>query len=194
MELQLVSVVGFARLKGVSHTAVQLAIKSGRLVNSISRDEKGKIRINPILAAAEWEANTKHEKRKHGNDVRRADPAIIEKTQKLVKVKPFIKPKDDGEESGGVVSMSEATRRKELAQAELAELKLATEKGRLVDREEVKRDAFKIGRQVRDRLIGIPDRVSAEVAGLTDPFKVHDILSVEIRNALEALIAENDAP
>ncbi len=40
---------------GVSHTAIQKAIKSGRLSRAVTRDAKGKVSIDPVMAAAEWQ-------------------------------------------------------------------------------------------------------------------------------------------
>jgi hypothetical protein len=41
-----------------------------------------------------------------------------------------------------------------------------------------------VARIVRDSMLNIPDRVAAELAAETDPFKVQQRLSAEIRLAL----------
>lgn len=88
--------------------------------------------------------------------------------------------------------LKKARERKELADAELAELKVEKEKGKLLDAEEVRRDAFKTARIVRDQMLNIPDRLAVELASETDNFKIHKILSDEIRRALESLEFEEE--
>ena len=186
----LVSIREFAKMKGVSHTAVHKAIEAGRLVNSIVPRPNGRgVLVNPALAGQEWEANSRHDKRMTGPDVR-------------IPVTPYIKPKpveDDTppegyeESTDGHIPMNEATRRKEVAQAKLAELKLSVEEGKLVDADVVNKTAFKLARSVRDKLIGIPDRISAELAGMNNQFAIHAVITKEIEIALTELIAVENA-
>ncbi len=51
--------------------------------------------------------------------------------------------------------------------------------------------AFTRGRTVRDNLLNIPDRLAATLAAETDVDRVHHLLSVEIRKALEELAGAN---
>lgn len=71
--------------------------------------------------------------------------------------------------------------------AELARLKVERVKGMLVSSELVKIKLFKMARQIRDGLLNIPDRISAEVAAETNQFKVHKRMTDEIKLALEVL-------
>lgn len=48
----------YARRRRCAPSTVEEAIESGRLSRSIERDAKGRPRINPVLADAEWSANT----------------------------------------------------------------------------------------------------------------------------------------
>lgn len=57
-EKQRLGVRAFARLIGVKHFAVQKAIATGRLKNSVTYNSKGWPLIDPDLAGAEWRANT----------------------------------------------------------------------------------------------------------------------------------------
>jgi hypothetical protein len=174
----------FAKIKGVSTTAVQLAFKGGRLKNSVITDPKyKKPRLDPVLAMQEWELNTRHDRRFTGNDVR------VRQRVELPYIKPdMARPPEPGTpEHGEVISMLEATRRKEVANAQMAELKLAAEQGKYVEAEDVKADAFKLARTVRDSMLNIPDRVSAEFAGIQNAAEIHMRLTDEIRKALESL-------
>jgi phage terminase Nu1 subunit (DNA packaging protein) len=69
----------------------------------------------------------------------------------------------------------------------LAELELEQREGKLVEADVVQREAFKAARQVRDALLNLPDRVAGVLAAETNQFKVHQMLTKEIRRALEDL-------
>lgn len=60
-------------------------------------------------------------------------------------------------------------------------LELKKMAGELVERQQVESIAFSLSRQAQDSLIAIPDRMSSLLAAETDPAKVHDMLSDEIR-------------
>lgn len=71
--------------------------------------------------------------------------------------------------------------------AALLKIELDEKTGRLVDAEAVKVAAFNKARAVRDTLLNIPDRISPILAAEKDQMKVADILTREIRTALEEL-------
>lgn len=167
----------FARVKGVSATAVKKAIDSGRLVNSIIHGIGKKPKLNPVLAAKEWEQNTAHNKRTIGEDIRpiKQDPAEI-----------LFGPKtEEPKEERSQLNVSRGVREAYLAR--MAKLNYEEKIGKLVDAEEVKAQGFKIGRIIRDTMLNIPDRVAAEFAGITDPAKIHIRLTKEINQCLEVL-------
>lgn len=68
--------------------------------------------------------------------------------------------KVEDEETGELFSYAEAKARRERANAELAEIKLTTEKGRLISRDEVREKEFAVARLIRDRILGFPPRVA----------------------------------
>jgi hypothetical protein len=61
----------------------------------------------------------------------------------------------------------------------------------LVKADQVKKDAFKCARLLRDTIMRIPGRVAAEMACETDPHKVELFLEQEIRQAL-TIVANTD--
>ncbi len=77
--------------------------------------------------------------------------------------------------------------------ARLAKLDYEEKIGKLVDAEKVKRDAFDIARRVRDHLLNIPDRISAELVGITDQPTMHSVLTREITTALQELCGRTDS-
>ncbi|MEO5347925.1 MAG: hypothetical protein H7834_16345 [Magnetococcus sp. YQC-9] len=71
--------------------------------------------------------------------------------------------------------------------AEIARLDLEERRGRLLKADDVEREAFELGRRVRDRLLNIPSRVSANLAAETDFKVIERLLIQELRTALEEL-------
>lgn len=57
----------------------------------------------------------------------------------------------------------------------------------LIDVEVVKTSAFNRGRKVRDAILSIPDRISSILAAENDTHRIHEILTNELRQALEGL-------
>ena len=87
----------------------------------------------------------------------------------------------------------DAQRRKELASAALKELEVRKRSGELIEVELVERTLFNRSRQTRDALLSLADRMAGILAPITDQTKVHELLTAEIHQALEAL-AEKFAP
>lgn len=87
----------------------------------------------------------------------------------------------------GGPTMAEAQRAREVYRAERERLALLREKAELVPAEEVKREAFNLGKTIREALLNIPDRVANQFAAESDPQAVHLALTGEIRQALEQL-------
>lgn len=88
---------------------------------------------------------------------------------------------------GPRISEAEARRRRTLALAELAELRLRTRKGELIEAAKVDDDWSRVGQMVRDSLLSLPERVSGQVAALTDPVAVRDLLKAEVIQTLAHL-------
>ena len=59
--------------------------------------------------------------------------------------------------------------------------------GELVHVSEVRAAVYAMNRRARDLLLAIPDRVSAVIAGLSDPTEIHRILTEEFRRVCEEL-------
>lgn len=87
----------------------------------------------------------------------------------------------------GVITFLEAQRRKELANAQLKELDVRRRAGELIEVATVEKVMFEKGRQTRDALLSLADRLAGILAPIADQAKVHEILLKEIHQALEAL-------
>lgn len=178
---ELLSQRAFGLAIGVSRQAVQKAIRSGRLRGSLREDERtGRTLIELTLGRSEWEAWTDPSKR--NDSTKGGRPTEAERTT--------------GSLFGGAEELHARSVRTTLAttrteqvalDVELRRLELERLRGNLVDKGEVQREAFRLGRLVRDRLQAIPDRIAATLAALDKPAQVHELLHVEISKALETL-------
>jgi hypothetical protein len=151
------SLRAFARRLGVSHTAVEKAIATGRLARSVVRDRHGKPRIaDPEVATREWVDNV-------------------------------TKPAPPTNAVGGFSSLAEAQRRLAVERARKLRIENLQKQGRLIDRSLASSQSFDCARTVRDAILGVPDRIAAELAAETDTGRVHRRLENELRVALASL-------
>ncbi len=74
--------------------------------------------------------------------------------------------------------------------ARLAKLEYEQKSAKLIDAEKVKQDAFELARRIRDHILNIPDRISAELVGITDQPTMHSVLTRELNSALQELSNE----
>lgn len=75
--------------------------------------------------------------------------------------------------------------RKEAAQAELAEIELARAKQGLLEVDRVQRALFATHRMLRDQLLAVPNRLAAQVVGVT-PAAAAELMRTEVRSCLES--------
>jgi hypothetical protein len=75
--------------------------------------------------------------------------------------------------------------------ARLAKIEFEERSGKLVSRDEVEVAAFNRYRTFRDGMLNIPDRLAAVLASETDPARVFELLSAEIRKALLEVTDDN---
>lgn len=169
----------YARHRGVSPSAVEKALKSGR----IKKEADGT--IDPVKADAAWNKNTNPAQQRK----EQSTPPVRGKTKPST-AKP--KPTQGDQENipvpkGGVPGYQESRAKKEFCQAHMAFLDLEERKKKLLRAEEVEREAFELARRTRDRLLGVGSRVADVVAAETDHHKCEILINQEIRIALEEL-------
>ena len=92
------------------------------------------------------------------------------------------------------ISYTEARTAEKKLKIELLELDVALKKGQMVLTEDVENAAFSAARELRDRMLNIPDRVAAIVAAEVDEIKVRDYLMEQIESELTAVLKENFNP
>ncbi len=89
-------------------------------------------------------------------------------------------PAVDGERT----SLSEASRQATMERFRKLRIENDLREGRVVDVRAAKREAFESARIIRETLLNLPARISAELAAETDPAKVFARLDDAIREAL----------
>ena len=167
---QPLSIRAYARHRGVVKSAVEKAIRTGRITTT----PDGK--IDPARADAEWERNTA--------------PRAVAATRPRIQPTPprrlsaSIAP-DSSLAGGGNYLVARGVREGFLAR--LAKIQYEEKLGKLINRDEVQVERFNTNRIIRDGVLNIADRVSAQLAAETDEKKVHEILTTEIRNALNGI-------
>jgi hypothetical protein len=92
-----------------------------------------------------------------------------------------------------IPSLSSSRERREHYRAELARLEALQRRGDLVPAEEVRRQAFEVGRTVRDRLLSLPHRLAPQLAVTRDTGEAFRLLDSEIRASLWALAEQKKA-
>ena len=173
----LVTFTEFAVLKGCAKGTVTAATKSRIAAAVVEKD--GKRWLDRDLALELWNRNTKAT---HNAKVSQADPVEVTTPRELRKAIEAL-PDD------AIPELNESRARREHYQAELSKLQVAQQRRELVPADEVKKEAFQIGRSVREALSNLADRLSHQLAGETDPAVIHSLLSDEHRDALLALQA-----
>ena len=164
------SIRAYAKRRGCAMSAVQKAISTGRITPTAD----GK--IDPAQADAEWEQKTAP--RPVAPARHRTSPI----PQRRVSTSAAPEPALAG---GGNYLFARGVREGFLAR--LAKIQYEEKLGKLINRDEVQVERFNTNRIIRDGVLNIPDRVSAQLAAENDEKKVHEILTMEIRNALNGI-------
>ena len=153
-----VSLRALARKLEVSESAIRKAVRAGRLP-SVAHDRHGRPYVtDAAVAVQEWEQN---------------------------RTKPG--PTNGDGPHGRPGTLTEAQIRVAFQREVKLELENLQKRGVLIDAAREKRVDRERAQTVRDSMLNIPDRVSADVAAESDARKVHARLDEEIRKALVTL-------
>lgn len=176
-----VSAEQFAARLGVTGRGVRKAIAEGRLVNSVRKDGRSWM-VDDEAAEAEWNRNT-------SPSLQRGKVAQRRQQQEMA----ASSSEDSLPASGGAISQAKAMAIRTGYQAKLLALEFEERSGKLVSVEEMRRQRFESGRQVRDAVLRIGPQMIGEIAkaaGGLNPDERAEVLLVIQRhlvNALEAL-------
>lgn len=171
VDTRLMTQAEYSRHRNCSREAVRKAVDSGR-ITTFGPDKM----IDATLADAHWARNTRAR-------MRNAADAAPAPTAPAVIVAHEVGPV--------AISYEEARRRRETAEANLAEMKQAEMQGTLIRADAVRSAwAAKIT-GARDALLQIPSRIAPVLAATADLVEVTALLEAELRQALAELSAES---
>lgn len=187
------SVRGYARHRGVSHTAVQKAIRDGR----ITQRKDGK--IDSGRADKQWAASTDHSKPRNsvtGDPKHRRRPGDPETPMGMKPRKGNGHVNGTGAPGGGdgeqLSTYAQARGEREQYQALLAKLEYERAAEKVVDAEEVKQSAYEAGRRARDILLSLPARLAPIVAALGTDADCYDAIDQAVREVCQEISGEKE--
>lgn len=169
----------YAEHRGCVLSAVQRAIKDGRLAMSLTKNSRGHTKIiSAEVADREWAANTRPHPR---------DPIEVE----------WEDEESEDRDDGGHIAMAEAVRRHEVEKWRRAKLKrqsdeldLGQRRGELIPVDEARATVIEEYTVLKTKLLGIPTRARQRLQHLTaDDVRTIDAL---VREALESLSTGDD--
>ena len=172
----------YAAHRGVSHVAVLKALKSGR----IQKNADGK--IDSVEADAAWERNTNPAQQRKPAQLAAQDPVTPNP-----QVPPIRRPAQQPADSGvgpsitGIPNYQMSRAVRETYNAKLVRLDYEERASKLLNAEEVAREAVEVARRVRTRMFGIPGQMAEALASETDSRAIERFLTKELRTALEEL-------
>lgn len=174
-------------LRGQSHVAVLRAIEYGRLTEPAAMRIGNRWQIDPILADAQWSANTDMSSVAEDEPDPPAAPEPVSAEPAATASAPAAPAAPAEATIAGVPKLNVSKAVKAAYEAKLAELEFKKQIGSRVPIEDVKKEAFALGRAIRDNIMSIPDRVAPKLAATTDTREVHRLLTEELRIALRVL-------
>lgn len=184
-KVNLLSQAEYAKHRGVSEAAVSKAIKANRI--TLQADGK----VDPVAADAQWAQNSRVRASagKPPGSAASAAAGSAAPAEQLALV-----PADPGaaqavESKPGESGYWASRTRREQAEAEMAEMKLAEQQGELIRVAAVRTALAGVLSSTRDSLMQMPARLSPVLAAETDPARVHDALQEEINKCLGQLSA-----
>lgn len=166
--MALLSVRQYAKQRGVSHTAVNKAIKAGKIPTTAGK-------IDPAKADASWERN---------RDSRQPSKLAGEATR-TPHVPAMPAPKRGEGPAPGTLAYAQLVR--ETAKAKRAAIETQRLEGKLVDADGIKRSVGGLVVAAKTRLLAIGAKVGPELAMQTDPAKCQAIVDAEVYEALAEL-------
>ena len=193
-----ISAAELARRLNKSREAVRQAIKDGR-IKSYKRNGRS-VMCHAVKAMAEFNGEVTTEPTTKNPPITRTGVEASnygflcwgaeqqDETSEDLEQSKSLKKQIDELPEDQIAKINDSKARREHYLAEKARMEVQTMQGELVSAADVKAAAFKKGRTVRDSIMAIPDRLAAQLAGITDPRQVHTLLSEELRVALRSLI------
>jgi hypothetical protein len=122
-------------------------------------------------------------------------PSLIEKLDKAPPPKAGQTKEEYGEqivhELGEKPSVTDANIYKTIYQGKIEKIKYEKLMGELIPREAVENKAFETARAIRDKILTIPERLSNELASISDAHQIKELLFKEFEMLLDGFSEES---
>ncbi len=174
--MPLVTYTEFADRVGVSRPAISKAVKT-RLMDAV-KERRGKPVLDLERALELWNAGNQRQAR--GRAAPPAAPPPLPSAADLAEAVALL-PDD------AIPQLGISLERKEHYRAELAKIQAMHQREELGSIADMKREAFGLAKSVREAVLGIVPRVSADLAAAGDRFEVERLLEAELVAALRVL-------
>jgi hypothetical protein len=179
--MPLVTQSEYAKLRGCSDAAVSVARK--KRIKAAEVIQGGKVLIDSERADDLWARNSRP--RRGGNPPKsppraQPPPATLPTDEQLLALVRGL-PEDQ------VPDLIDSQRRKEHYLAERAKVAALREREEVGPIREMEREAFALAKSVREGMLSIIPRISADLAALGDAFEVEQLLEAEVITALRVL-------
>lgn len=187
MEKEIISVLEFSKRVGVGEKTIRDAIRLGKIVAGLDTSGK-KPKIIYDIALKEVE-----------------EMGIGVKSKSLRTDKSLLEDDSDFEEEEndyvnedvlaslktltvGIASYKESKRREAFYESELSRLEYEEKEGNLVKKDQVYKELFDFGSEIRSKILSIPDRITDELISVADDRDAfYQLLYGNLRDALEIL-------
>lgn len=186
--MEIVTLREFARRVGVSLTAIQKGVKSGRIQAITDPDTKKITGIDFATQATAWTANSKHPQ-KLPNTIAGGRPRHDGQPTAAPATKSIAANADSAQaepEKPGM-SLADIQRARELVKLQIDNEKLKEVRGQSVATTDVEKQGRSLAAIIISGMYTIPDRISDELAGMTDANAIQNLLLQEIDRAVEQL-------
>jgi hypothetical protein len=177
----------YARHRGVTLGAVQKAIRDGRIYLNANN------KIDSEVADRDWAENT-DSSRVAVNALAHHAPAVQQSIPLTPPDDSYQQPAGDKAESEEVIGTDRVANeyrehRSERERYQALKQKLEYEQlvGKLIDVDEAKRIAYTSFRSLRDAIVNVAPRVKDQLAAISDPHEVEQILDRELSAALSGI-------
>jgi hypothetical protein len=172
-------------LRGTSHVAVINAIKDQRLTPpAVVRDGHRWV-INPAVADEQWATRT--DPSEYGGQASGGSRPIGVETPARQRLATSQPPPAAAAAAKGGPSLAMSKQVKAAYEAKLTELEYKERSGEMGNLQDVRKEAARLARQVRDLLLIVPSRNAAKVAAMSDPEDIRALLQQEIELALKGM-------
>lgn len=189
----------FEALTGLNSRTITLAIKRGGIPSEcwrrVGEGKTSPICINPKPAAVHWykHLNGTHHltqplRKKLADYIKTFDPAVVKDQEESTTTDRERTDIEIGQKKDDKITFAEAQRRKEVAKAKQAELEFLEKEGSLISKAVVQDQLFNAGKELRDALLAIPDRVTDEILATGgNRIRVNNLIYDAIAGELERL-------